>query len=161
MKKYPGFVFIILLFLMACQPEVSYIYELEDVEISSDVIRKTRRKSDEQYIAILYSNLYQKAISANHLGELMEAIHAVGDKDLSRKLVVQKFLASQEVKITSYQEMKANPEQFILETYERFLLRRPTEAEKTYLKNLLEQNPQITPDMVYFSFVMSEEYLHY
>ena len=47
------------------------------------------------------------------------------------------------------------------DTYVRFLVRYPTEAERTWMRNFLTSNPAMTPELVYTAFALSEEYLHY
>ena len=49
----------------------------------------------------------------------------------------------------------------LYETYKRFLVREPTEAETTYFKNYINSDPNVTPELVYFAFALSNEYLFY
>ncbi|MEO1713972.1 MAG: hypothetical protein AAFU60_11635, partial [Bacteroidota bacterium] len=63
--------------------------------------------------------------------------------------------------IPSNQEMRADIETFIEETYKRFYVRIPTEAEKTWWINYLESNTDVDPELVYFSFATSNEYYFY
>jgi hypothetical protein len=57
--------------------------------------------------------------------------------------------------------MRANPEKFVMETYERFFVRIPSEGEKTWFINFIESNPQLSSELVYFAFALSNEYLYY
>ena len=50
---------------------------------------------------------------------------------------------------------------FVFETYKRFLIREPTEAEVTYFRNYITSDPNVSPELVYFSFALSNEYLFY
>jgi hypothetical protein len=40
-------------------------------------------------------------------------------------------------------------------------VRNPSEAERQYFKNYISTHPNVTPEMVYFSFALSDEYLFY
>ena len=57
--------------------------------------------------------------------------------------------------------MLDDPDGFLDETYHRFFVRNITEAEKTYLKNLIMANDSLTPEMLYYSFALSDEYQYY
>ena len=58
-------------------------------------------------------------------------------------------------------QMRADIRTFMIETYQRFLVRNPTEAEIAYFKNYITANPNVTPELVYFSFSLANEYLYY
>ena len=63
--------------------------------------------------------------------------------------------------IPSDSTMRADIDAFVKDTYRRFLVRDPSEAEKTWFHNYIEADPNVTPEIVYFSFAMSNEYLFY
>ena len=92
---------------------------------------------------------------------LNNAIESIGDKELAREVIISNFMNDDNVQLPSVEEMNADIDNFIDETYIRFLVRYPNEAEKTWLKNFIQSNPYMTPEMVYFSFALSEEYLYY
>ena len=66
-----------------------------------------------------------------------------------------------DVIIPPSEDMRADLGAFLQETYKRFFVRIPSEAEKAYLKNFIESDPNVTAEMVYFSFALSEEYRFY
>jgi hypothetical protein len=63
--------------------------------------------------------------------------------------------------IPTDEEMRADLPTFITNTYTRFLVRYPSVSEETWYTNYIETNPYITPELVYFSFALSNEYLYY
>ena len=65
------------------------------------------------------------------------------------------------VQLPSAESMLTNPDQFVEATYVRFLVRYPTEAERTWMRNYIQNTPTVTPELVYSSFALSTEYLHY
>ena len=150
----------ILLFSFSCKNK-DKIYELNTITAHPSNIGKDKLKTNEQYIAILYANLFQKALSANKLVEISECIQSIGDKETAKEIVIANFLNDPDIIIPSRQDMLDNPDGFLDETYHRFFIRDITEAEKTYLKNLIMANDSLTPEMLYYSFALSDEYQYY
>ncbi|MEM7374931.1 MAG: hypothetical protein AAF587_40435 [Bacteroidota bacterium] len=154
--------FLLLLLSICCSsPEDSYLYEINPIELTSSTIEKTKQKTTDQYISILYANLFQKALSANELVEIRQSIESIGDKNLAHEIVISNFMNRSDVLVPSDEEMRADLDQFLLDTYKRFLVREPSQAEKKFLKTMILSNPDIQPELVYFSFAMSEEYQFY
>jgi hypothetical protein len=122
---------------------------------------KTKQKTDQQYVAILHANLFQVALSANQIFEISQCIESIGDKEIAREVIISNFMNEGDVKMPTAELMRADLRTFIIDTYNRFLVRNPTEAEITYFENYLKANPNITPELVYFSFSLSNEYLFY
>ena len=57
--------------------------------------------------------------------------------------------------------MRADIDAFVIDTYRRFLVRDPNEGERTWFRNYIEADPNVTPEIVYFSFAMCDEYCFY
>lgn len=122
---------------------------------------KTKQKTDQQYVAILHANLFQYALSANEIFEISQCIESIGDKEIAREVIISNFMNEGDVQMPTNEEMRADLETFITNTYNRFLVRNPTEAEIEYFRNYIDANPNVTPELVYFSFALSNEYLFY
>ncbi len=122
---------------------------------------KTKEKTDQQYVAILHANLFQVALSANQIFEISQCIQSIGDKEVAREVIISNFMNENDVKMPTDKEMRADLRTFITNTYNRFLVRDPTEAEITYFENYISANPNVSPELVYFSFALSNEYLYY
>jgi hypothetical protein len=43
----------------------------------------------------------------------------------------------------------------------RFYVRKPSEAEKEFIKQSIIADPNLTPELVYMSFALSDEYMYY
>lgn len=156
------FLFSFLLFLLAatgCQKEK--LYEVNEETILPANANKTKLKSDQQYIAILYANLFQTALSSDNLFEASECVQSIGDKDLVHEVLISNYMNQGGVILPSNEEMRADVDGFITETYNRFLVRNPTEAERQYFKNYINTHPNVKPELVYFSFALSNEYQYY
>jgi hypothetical protein len=151
---------IILIAMVGCKEE-QYVYEVNDVEVNPNNSEKDKEKTVPQFISILYANIYQKALSPDDLVDISELIASIGDKRIAYETVLAKMITDPDIVIPTNGEMRANIEQFVIDTYKRFYVRFPTEAEKTYLTNYIESNPDVTPVLVYFSFATANEYNYY
>lgn len=143
--------------------EKTYIYEVNDILVIPNNAEKDKQKTTEQYLSILYANLYQKALSPNQLVNLSDIIASIGDKQVAYETVVAKMMSDSEVRalLPTAEEMRNDIELFIKNTYQRFFVRFPTEAEKTYWVNYIESHPNITPEHIYFAFATCDEYYYY
>ena len=139
----------------------AFIYEVDTVDLSQYDGNKDREKTNQEYAAILHANLFQTALSANDLYKIDQCIQSIGDKQLAREVIISNFMNKPGVIIPSDSLMHADVDAFIIETYNRFLVRNPTEAEKTWFRNTIAADPNVTTELIYFSFALSEEYLFY
>jgi hypothetical protein len=161
LTKYGISLLLCIALLVSCKPEPEASFILNDVELYPSSAGKTKEKTNEQFVAILHANLFQTALSANDVYDVNRCIESIGDKELAREVIISNFMNDPAVQLPSVEEMNADIEQFIEDTYVRFYVRFPTEAEKTYMKNFIENNPYVTPEIVYFSFALSDEYMYY
>jgi hypothetical protein len=141
--------------------EKDKLYEVNEETILPPNANKTKLKSDQQYIAILYANLFQTALSSDDLFEASECVQSIGDKDLVHEVLISNYMNENGVILPSNEEMRADIDGFLTETYNRFLVRNPTEAERQYFKNYINTHPNVRPELVYFSFALSNEYQYY
>ena len=150
---------ILILSFTSCEKDVEY--EVNEETILPPNANKTKLKSDQQYIAILYANLFQTALSSDNLFEASEGIQSIGDKTLAHEVLISNYMNKSDVILPTNEEMRADVDAFITETYNRFLVRNPTEAERQYFKNYINTHPNVRPELVYFSFALSNEYQYY
>jgi hypothetical protein len=160
MKKIFSILIILFLFTTSCQKE-EYRYGLTSVDILQPSANKNKLKTAEQYVAVLYVNFFQKAISTKELVELERLVRSVGDKRLIYELIISNFLNSPDVILPTNAEMRADIAIFLEETYRRFYVRKPTQIELNYYKNYLENNSAVNPEMIYFAFAISDEFFFY
>lgn len=145
---------------VACK-DTSYIYNVEPTLVQPVDLTGKKEKTPEQYIAILYANLYQRAMSPNQLVKATETIASIGDKQVAYETIISKFMNDPAIKLPSDDFMRDSTEAFIQETYKRFFVRVPTEAEKTWMINYIKSHPEVTPEHVYYAFAISNEYYYY
>lgn len=144
-----------------CKKEPEPHFIVNEVELYPSAAGKEKLKTNEQFVAILYANLFQTALSANDIFGINTCIESIGDKELAREVIISNFMNKPDVLIPSTEEMNADLDAFIDDTYVRFFVRFPTEAERLWLKNFITTNPYVTPEIVYFSFALSNEYMYY
>jgi len=137
------------------------IYEVNEVQLLPSNASKTKLKTDPQYVSILHANLFQTALSSGDIFQVSQCIQSIGDKGLAREVIISNFMNRPEVQLPTNAEMRADVDRFITETYNRFLVRNPTEAERQWFKNYISTHPNVTPELVYFSFSLTDEYLFY
>lgn len=85
----------------------------------------------------------------------------ISTQQVAYDILVSKYMNDAEVVLPTQEEMIADPDQFIIDTYKRFFIREPTEAERTWMRNLIQSRPNVTPELVYFAFATSNEHFHY
>ena len=136
-------------------------YDINQIQSHSYNANKNKLKSPFQYISILYANLFQQALSANELVEITRCIESVGDKEIVHEVIISNFMNKEGVTIPSDSLMRADLDLFIEETYKRFYVRDITEAEREYFLNFFESHPNVSSEMVYTAFSLSNEYQFY
>jgi hypothetical protein len=147
--------------MQSCKKEKEALFEINPVDLYSSAADKDKEKSNAQYISILFTNLFQSAISSNQVFELDEAFRSIGDQEIAKEVLISNFFNNAAVILPTAQEMNLDIDGFIVDTYKRFLLREPNEAEKLWVRNFIQSHPYVTPEIVYFSFALCNEYKYY
>ena len=153
------FTFIFLMF--SCTRNVDVQYGVNNVNVYESKSSKIKPKNEAEFISILYTNLYQEAISPLQLFQSQSVLYSIGDQNVAKELVLSNYFNSQSLSIPSDLEMRSSVEKFIEDTYKRFYLRKPSEGEKTYFVQFIQTHPELTVEMVYTAFAASEEYGYY
>ncbi len=171
MKNRSSKVFLIIMliaFFTSCKKDIvqktvydNVIYNIDTVGLYSSNADKTKQKSAEQFISILYSNLTNSTIPGDDLNNIAELSYSFGDKGLINTMLLENILGSPDIQIPTDEDMRNDLDAFVQQTYLKFYLRQPSEYEKYYFKNLIAENTGITPQMVYAAFAQSNEYLFY
>ncbi|MFN5217736.1 MAG: hypothetical protein ACK5CL_03125 [Sphingomonadales bacterium] len=144
-----------------CKKEKTVTYGVNDKVVYEDKSLKTKRKSDAEYISILYTNLYQVPISPTQLYKTQNVIYSIGDRNVANEMVLSNYFNTSTLKIPKDSEMRADVAAFVEKCYKRFFLRYPSEGEKTFFINYINSNPNVSVEMVYTAFSVSDEYQYY
>ena len=149
-----------LLLLVTCKKD-DPVYGVNQIESYAYNANKNKLKTPSQYISILYANLFQTALSANELVEITNCIESVGDKELVHEVVISNFMNKEGVTIPSDSLMRADLNLYIEEVYKRFYVRDISEAEREFFLDFFASHPNVSSEMVYTAFALSNEYQFY
>ena len=145
----------------SCDTEKDFIYGVNDLEVVRPTGNKGYQKSLTEFISIAYADVFDANITQDVLLDLSTPYAAFGDLKYIEDLIIQNFLNDQSAQLPSNTVMRANVDLFITETYNRFYNRNPNEFELWYMKDLIDSNSDITPELVYYSMMTSNEYRYY
>ena len=160
MKKITLLFFCLSVFATSCKKD-DIIYDVNQVNATSYNANKNKLKTISQYISILYANLFQKALSANELVEITNCIESIGDKEVAHEIILSNFMSKSGVTMPSDSLMRTDVNAFIEQTYKRFYVRDLTEAEREFFLNFFASHPDVSVEMVYSAFSLSNEYQFY
>lgn len=137
------------------------IYGVNDVTVSQDGANKPNVKSTTEFVSIAFSDLFGTTISQQVLTDLSIAYVSFGDKRLVEDMIIKNFLNQPGITIPSLSAMNSNPGVFVENSYKKFYNRLPNEFEKWQLEKLIDETPSISPEIIYYSFMTSNEYRYY
>jgi hypothetical protein len=152
---------LIALLASSCNKEKRYIYQVQEQELYQNSNEKQTLKSTTQFISIAYSDLFGTSITNDELNKFDVALQAFGDKGVLQDMIVKSLINRSGVQVVTANAMRADVPAFIEGAYLRFYNRKPNEFEAWKMKDLIEKNADITPVMVYYSLMTSEEYRYY
>jgi hypothetical protein len=95
------------------------------------------------------------------LFQAQSVLYSIGDQNVAKEMLLSGYFNNPNIIIPSNSEMRKDIPKFITETYKRFYLRYPTEAEKVYFTNYIQNNQEVTVEMIYTAFSTSDEYSFY
>jgi hypothetical protein len=153
--------FSISLFILFISCKKDYVYEVTDVTVSQSGGSKDNVKTTTEFISIVYSDLFNTTVPTDTLVFVRQAYDAFGDKKLIEDRIVRHFLNSPSVQIPSDATMRANIPLFVDETIQKFFNRKPDAFEKYFISDVIESNATITPMVVYYACMTSNEYRYY
>jgi hypothetical protein len=153
------FACLLLCALMSCRPAQDlYLYEVNEVSVNQSGVEKNNPKSDLEFISLAYADLLGQTISDQKLNRMVAAYTSLGDKELIADILIRNLLNQPAADLPTDTEMRADLEGFIRDTYKKFYVREPGQYELWYLRDLIEGDDSISPEMVYYAFLTSDEY---
>jgi hypothetical protein len=144
-----------------CQKETQIIYNVNDVSVAKPDGEKGSVKTVAEFISIAYTDLFGQAILQSQLLDLDLAYRGFGDLKMVEDLIIKNFLNDTGLDIPTDSDMRANPSIFIQSSYQKFYNRNPSEFEEWQLKAMIEEDAAITPELVYYAMMTSNEYRYY
>ena len=155
-----GFLFL-LLWISSCQKDNPVVYEVNPQDILSPTEGKIKEKSPEQFVAVLHANLFGTPISVSDQVEVERLLRSTGDKRLTWELLVSSYMNDPNVQLPDNLIIQNDMDGFIVETYNRFYFRPPSQIELEWWRNYLTNNPDVSTELVYLAFATSDEYFFY
>lgn len=150
---------LIIIVLLACsKDEKEYVYQIDEVEISQAGAEKPNVKTSTEYISIAYADVFGSNVPTNLLEDLKKIYESFGDKGVAEDLIIKNFLNDNSVQIPTNQEMEENISLFVTNAYKKVFNRAPNEAELWFLKDCIEKDSNISPEVVYYALMTSNEY---
>lgn len=146
---------------LGCKKEQRIRFGTQGVEVTEDKSLKNKKKNDAEYISILYTNLYQTAISPNQLYKTQIIIYSIGDQDVATEMLLSNYFNTGVIKLPTNIDMRSNLEKFVVDSYKRFYLRYPSEGEKAFFIQYITRNSAVTVEMVFTAFSTSKEFQYY
>jgi hypothetical protein len=145
----------------SCKKEYDTIYSVNKVKAANATVTKPNRKSTLEFVSILYSDLLGATVPQPELIKMISAYDAFGDGAVVEDLIVRNLMGRNGVLIPTQAEMKNNPDAFIESAYKRFLAREASEYEKWYFRTQIEKHSDLTPEVIYYVILTSDEYRYY
>ena len=152
------YLLIFLVFISCKKDEKKYVYQVQEVYVEQPGADKPNVKLSTQYISIAYSDIFGKTIPSGTLDDLITTYISFGDVAVIEDLIIRNFLNSDEAVIPSDSEMRADVNSFIKKCFNQFYGREPNEQELWYFAKKITDNTSLTPDVIYYSFLTSNEY---
>lgn len=157
--KYIAPALIAITLLSACKKD--YVYQVDDVVVNSNAAAKTNVKSTTEFVSIAYSDIYGSTIPQNYLQQMTLAYLSFGDNKLIEDVIIKNMLNAPGVQLPTQAQMQADIDGFITNSYKKFYNRLPSEYELWQMHQLIQADPQITPELIYYAFLTSDEYRYY
>lgn len=152
-------VILLVLSIFSCKKtEKKTVYQVQEVFVEQPGADKPNVKKSTEYISIAYSDLYQKSIPSELLDELTESYVAFADVTVIEDLIIRNFLNDDKVVVPSDSDMRNDIPVFVKNCYNQFYGREASGQEAWYLQKLIEDNAGLTPEVIYYSFLTSNEY---
>jgi hypothetical protein len=154
--------FFMLVVFTACKKEdPKVVYGVNDVNVNQDGVNKPNVKTTEEFISIAYTDLFGTTISQGELTNLAITYASFGDKKLIEDMIIRNFLNKSGVVIPTQAQMQADVSTFVKNCYRKFYNRDPNEFELWQVANVISADATISPELVYYSFMTSNEYRYY
>ena len=156
-----GILAYLLLFNVSCEKEKTYVYTVNDVAVTGDGPSKDNVKTTTEFISIAYSDIFGSTIPNTELVKLSTAYTAFGDKKLVEEMIIKNFLNEPSANVPVKASMKADVNLFVKNAYKKFFNREPNEFELWSLTHTINTDTTITPELIYYGAMTSNEYRYY
>ncbi|HNP47765.1 MAG TPA: hypothetical protein PKK99_06460 [Bacteroidia bacterium] len=148
-------------FLFACTKDKKYEYEVDPVNISGNGGDKNTQKTTSEFISIAYADVFGVQIPQSRLVNLSIAYSSFGDEKVIEDRIIRNFLNDSTAIVPDSLVVNGDTSAFISKAYKKFYNREPSEFEVYTWKSTIRQDASITPLIVYYTLMTSDEYRFY
>jgi hypothetical protein len=134
------------------------VYEAPTIHLKAPSLDKPNRKSTAQFLSIAWSDLFGSSIPPNELRQWLFAYEAFGDLKLMEEMIIKALISKAKDQIPAGEDMRDNLPEFIRNTYFRFLKRDPLPHEAWELEKMIRDDPGLSPEMIWYAVLTSDEY---
>ncbi len=149
---------ILVLVIASCKKNVTTVFQVEEVMVDQPGADKPNVKASTEYISIAYSDVYGASIPSDLLEDLTTSYVAFADITVIEDLIIRNFLNDPAAAIPTSTAMKADVPSFVKNCYNQFYGREPSGQEQWFNEKLINENSGLTPDVIYYTFLTSNEY---
>jgi len=162
MKKLNLIILCSLLILLSCHKEKNAIYELNDVTIEQNSSNKEHLKTTTEFISIAYSDIFGTVITTSKLSDLSRIYSAFGDKKLIEEMVIKNFLNEPSIQIPQIDRNSISTiNEFVNSTYRKLYNRNPDAYELWFISDMIQEDTDLTSELIHFSLMTANEYRYY
>ena len=145
---------------MSCKKEKTYLYDVDPVTVQQTGSVKNNLKNTTEFIAIAYADLFGTTIPSSDLVELNTLYNSFGDKKMIEDRIILNMLNTSGSVIDSVPSVNGDTLLFISNTYKKLYNRDASAIEKYYFRESIRAG-DITPVLMYYSLMTSDEYRYY
>jgi len=159
--KIRTFIFLLSIAVSSCKKESDYIYETNPVTVQQSGAVKNNVKSTTEFISIAYADLFGSNISQGQLTKLGNVYASFGDKKVVEDRIILNFLNVPGLQIPTTPSINGDTLAFVSKTYKKFYNREPNAFESYYWKEQIRLNANVSPLVMYYVLMTSDEYRFY
>ena len=156
------YIYILIILCLSCSKDPSYIFNVDDVNITQNSAEKTHLKTDLEFISIAYTDLFNSTINQDDLENIIFTYKSFGDKTLIIQMIIKKFLDDANNAVATIdRSSKESISDFVENSYVKLFNRKPDALEKWHFTEIIYDNNNVTSKIFYYALMTSDEYRYY
>ena len=152
---------LLVVFATSCKKESDYLYEVNPVTVTQSGSGKNTPKSTAEFITIAWADLFGTQVTQQDLVKLNTVYVAFGDKKLIEDRILLNMLTKPGLLIPAVPNVGGDTLKFVVDTYKKLYNREPNAFEQYYLKEQIRLNSAMTPRVIWYALMTSDEYRYY
>jgi len=161
MKNSLNIIFSLIVIAMISSCKKDYTYNVNDVNVTKPGNGKSNVKTTTEFISIAYSDLFSTTIPNDSLLNISQAYQSFGDRKLIEDRIIRHLLNRTDVQIPTNQQMRSDVPAFVNQAFQKLFNRTPDAFENYFVTNIIQLDATISPVVVYYALMTSNEYRYY